>query len=166
MTPGALSVSVDDRHTTLSIVGGDAWTMPIGVATLVERELEQADRPAPAQLTNALGIVTDHLDDVLREAPTVVAARPVACVGPHAIGLARVELGLDVVPAEYTLSRADADEVFRTLVAEPSAERLHNPGLDPAQVHTIVATCCVVLAVMRRLELDAIGIGPSAKGDH
>lgn len=82
----------------------------------------------------------------------VLDAPTVAFTGRHAIGLGRVEVGADALPPGYTLSRADADEVFRTIVAEPISQRLHNPGLDPADVETVIGTCCVVLAVMRRLE--------------
>ena len=52
----------------------------------------------------------------------------------------------------------DADEVFRTLVAEPRSERLHNPGLDTAHVDTIIGTLCIVLAIMRRLDLDQMAV--------
>ena len=58
-------------------------------------------------------------------APTSVVA-----VGEHALALARVEIGQTLVPNGYQLWRADADEVFRTLVAETSDDRRHNPGLD------------------------------------
>jgi exopolyphosphatase/pppGpp-phosphohydrolase len=36
---------------------------------------------------------------------------------------------------------------------------LHNPGLDPRRVDTILGTCCLVVAVMRRLQLDRVVIG-------
>ncbi len=151
MRPGSLLVDIADRELTITQLGGGAWTLPVGPTLLVERELEHADRPAPEQLTNALGIVTDHLDDVVRESATVLEAPTIAFTGRHAIGLGRVELGVDTLPADYALDRTDADEVFRTIVAEPIADRLHNPGLDPDDVETVIGTCCVVLAVMRRL---------------
>ena len=151
MSPGSLLVDIADRELTITQLGGGAWTLPVGPALLVERELEHADRPAPEQLTNALGIVTDHLDDVVRESAMVLEAPTIAFTGRHAIGLGRLELGVDTLPADYALDRADADEVFRTIVAEPIADRLHNPGLDPDDVETVIGTCCVVLAVMRRL---------------
>jgi exopolyphosphatase/pppGpp-phosphohydrolase len=165
MTAGSLTVAMADRTTTISMVAGGEWTLPVGPASLVERELESADRPAPAQLTNALGIVSDHLDDVVRESAMVLAAPTIVFTGRHAVALARVELGAEELPADYTLARPDADEVFRTLVGEPIADRLHNPGLDPADVETVIGACCVVLAVMRRLErsevmiVDDIGAG-------
>ena len=40
----------------------------------------------------------------------------------------------------------------------------HNPGLDPDRVDTVLGTCCVVLAVMRKLRLDQIAVaGPASR---
>ncbi|WP_420452802.1 hypothetical protein [Ilumatobacter sp.] len=164
MAPGDLLVVIDDRQTTIEMAAGGTWTLPIGPVALLDTELDGSGRPAPEQLTNALGIVTDHLDDVIRESPTVEAAARVALAGPHARALARVEVGSDHVETDYELERAAADEVFRTLVAETVAERRHNPGLRPEEAETIIGTCCVVLALMRRLELTSVAIAP-AGGD-
>lgn len=156
--PGSLIAHIDDQSIGLTMVGGGNWTLPIGVLPLLDGPLERADRPRPEQLTNALGAVADHLDDVLIESPIVGATTQLTVTGPHACMIARVELGLDDVPADYVLERTDADDVFRTLVAEPRAERVHNPGLDADHVDSIVATCCIVLALMRRLDLQCVGI--------
>jgi exopolyphosphatase/pppGpp-phosphohydrolase len=158
MNSGSLLVEIGDRELSIEMVGGGSWTIPVGPVSLVERELERSDRPAPEQLTNALGIVIDHLDDVVRESPMVLSAPSVTFTGRHAVGFGRVELGLDTLPSGYVVQRSDADEVFRTLVAEPRAERLHNPGLDPDDIETIIGASCVVLAVMRRLELTYAAI--------
>jgi exopolyphosphatase/pppGpp-phosphohydrolase len=160
VTPGSLHIVIADRSIEVELIGGATWLLPVGPLTLVENELERAVQPAPAQLTNALGIVSDHLDDVVRESPMVLGAVTVTISGPHALVLACVELGADSVPEGYTLARTDADEVFRTLVAEPVSERLHNPGLQPDHVESIIGTCCVVLAVMRRLELSLVAVEP------
>ena len=158
MKPGSLHVVIADRAVEIELIGGGTWSLPVGPMTLVERELERAVRPAPAQLTNALGIVSDHLDDVVRESPMVLDATRVVLSGPHAVALARVEVGAESLPDGYELERSDADEVFRTLVAEPIPERLHNPGMHPDHVESIIGTCCVVLAVMRRLELTSVSV--------
>lgn len=158
--PGGLTVTIDDRVTTIAMTGGDRWEIPTGPVDLVDGALERADRPSPEQLTNALGIVHDHFDDVLRAAPMVAAAPSLTFAGIHAVELARVEIGDRDVPDDYVLRRQDADEVFRTLVAEPVADRRDNPGLDPDHVETIIGTCCVVLAIVRRLELQHAAIGP------
>lgn len=165
MTPGSLNITIAATTIGIEMIGGSTWSLPIGTSTLVERELERADRPAPENLTNALGIVADHLDDVIRESPMVMDAAGVTFSGPHARALACVELGVETTPPGYTLQRVDADEVFRTLVAEPIADRLHNPGLGAEHVETIIATCCIVLAVMRRLELVEVAV-EAATGDR
>lgn len=161
MIPGSLRIAVNARSIDIAMVGGAEWSLPIGPESLVERELERAKRPAPEQLTNALGIVIDHLDDVVRESPMVMDAVDVVVTGEYAMMLGRVELGDDTMPNGYRLQRVDADEVFRTLVAETVSDRLHNPGLDPSHVELIIGTCCVTLAIMRRLELTSIGIEAS-----
>jgi exopolyphosphatase/pppGpp-phosphohydrolase len=153
--PGALTVSVGDRSIGVEMVGGGSWTLPVGPATLVDGDLADTDPPSPASLTNALGLVRDHLEDVIIEAPIVAAAPALVLRGRHVGTLARVEVGANEVPADYVLARSDADEVFRTLVAEPAAERCHNPGLPPEEVDTVVGTCCVVLTFLRRLDLQA-----------
>jgi exopolyphosphatase/pppGpp-phosphohydrolase len=166
---GGLTIHISDRSTAVAMTGGGEWSMPIGPLSLVENELERADRPAPAQLTNALGLVSDHFDDIILDAPIVASAPSALFTGPHSMTLARVELGVMDIPDDYTLRRSDADEVFRTLVAEPIEDRLANPGLDPAHVEAIIGTCCVVLAVIRRLDLQHVGIGahatPTPTGD-
>ena len=54
------------------------------------------------------------------------------------------------------LSRRSAEEIFRIVATEPAADRAPNPGLPFEHVGTIVATCCIVLAVMRRFHLDQV----------
>jgi len=155
--PGTLHLYLDDH--SIVITGGGTITLPVGPLTLLAGPLQGADPPSPAHLTNALGLVHDHLDDAIIASPSIVAAPAVIASGPHAIAMARVEIGDIVVPSGYRLRRADADEVFRTLAVEPIDDRRHNPGLDDRHVESIVATCCVILGVMRRLDLDSIGIG-------
>ncbi|MFT6291086.1 MAG: exopolyphosphatase/pppGpp-phosphohydrolase [Ilumatobacter sp.] len=158
MTSVSLLIAIGDREMTIEMIGGGTWTIPVGPVSLVEGELERSNRPAPEQLTNALGIVIDHLDDVVRDSPEMLNAPDVTFTGRHAVSFGRVELGDDALPADYIVERRDADEVFRTLVAEPREERIHNPGLDPDDIETIIGVSCVVLAVMRRLELTQASI--------
>ena len=155
---GDLTVTIHDRRTDLESTGPDVpgrriHTIPIGPLSLVDDVFERRDPPTTAALTNALGIVQDHLDDVVIEAPAVAATASIVFAGHHACSLAQVEVGSIILPAACRLDRAGIDEVFRTIVAESPAERRHNPGLDDAHLDTIVATCCIVLAIMRRLAL-------------
>jgi hypothetical protein len=153
-----LDIDVSPTVTTFRHAGRD-HTIPVGPTTLVQHELADPDPPGPAQLTNALGVVTDHLDDVIRAEPAVTAARDVRVTGDEPWHLAIVERGGDVAEAAVPIDREAAEDVFRTLATERRAERLHNPGLDPRRVDTILGTCCLVLAVMRRLQLDRIVVG-------
>jgi exopolyphosphatase/guanosine-5'-triphosphate,3'-diphosphate pyrophosphatase len=159
LTPGTLTVGIDHAMLTVDVAGGARHLVPVGPLTLLAGPLRGSDPPLPADLTNALGLIHDHLDDLLLEAPSLAATPAVIVVGPYAHALACVEIGSDLVPDGYGLQRADADEVFRTLASEPPADRRHNPGLADDHVESIVATCCVILAIMRRLQLREVQIG-------
>ena len=158
MNPGGLRIHIADRTVEIVTDDGRSFMLPVGPLALHDGPLERADPPAPEMLTNALGLVHDHLDDVIIDAPMVATADEVVATGSHALAMARVEIGADDVPDGYVLSRADADEVFRTLAVEPAADRRHNPGLEETHVESIIGTCCVILGVMRRLDLTSIAV--------
>jgi len=164
--PGTLILHIADATVHVEVAGGGSYVLPIGPVSLISGPLGDADPPSPVELTNALGFVQDHVDDLVIESPSVVAAPSVIAMGDHAMALARVEIGADIVPEGYELHRADADEVFRTLVTETKAARRFNPGLDPAHVVSIVGTCCVILGIMRRLDLQQLHIAPADDGIH
>jgi exopolyphosphatase / guanosine-5'-triphosphate,3'-diphosphate pyrophosphatase len=131
--------------------------IPIGPTMLTSREFA-SDPPRPEELTNAIGAVVDHLDDVLMEWPAAAAAETVHVIGDLPTIIAAVEVG-GPPPAPFRLSRAAAEDVFRTLATETAPARAHNPGLPAAAVETIVAACCIVVALIRHLHLDAVVIG-------
>lgn len=152
----SVSVTFGPYETTV-VVDGQLMTLPVGVQALTERQL-LADPPRPEELTNAIGFVFDHFDDVVRELPAVVGAA-VEIAGAETRAIAAVEVG--GIPAlPFVLSRAAAEDVFRTLATETRQQRAHNPGLDQSSVATIVAGCCAVVAVMRRLHLDEVTVVP------
>lgn len=157
-SPDELVVRVEDRHLDITVSDGGSVRLPIGPLSLVDGPLEHADPPTPEHLTNALGLVRDHLDDAIIAAPSITAAVRLVVTGSHALALARTEIGSGTVPDDYRLTRADIDEVFRTVAVEPAVDRIHNPGLDADHVDSIVATCCVILGIMRRLDLDIITV--------
>ena len=166
-----LTIEICDRSLRLETVGGRpderrSYEVPIGPLSLLDEDLVDVrlgGLPAPASLTNALGAVHDHLDDVFIDAPEMLSPGAVELRGDHALSLARVEHGAYELPAGYRLSRASADEVFRTVVGELRSERAHNPGLDAAHVDTIIPTCCIALGVMRRLELAQVAIAQATR---
>ena len=137
-------------------------TVPIGPESLLAGELRDPDPPEAAQLTNALGLIADHLDDIVREQPTVVTSRHVHVVGAEPWHLVVVERGGPVAEPSAVLERDAAEDVFRLLATATRAERLDNPGLEPERVDTVLGTCCLLLAVMRRLHLDEIAVSPAA----
>ena len=159
-----LSVHIADRTVAIATGAGRSFELPVGPLALYDGPLERADPPAPAMLTNALGLVHDHLDDIIIEAPTIAEVDDVVATGSHALAMARVEIGADDVPDGYVLSRADADEVFRTLAVEPVVDRRHNPGLEETHVESIIGTCCVILGLMRRLDLASIAVAGARDG--
>ena len=156
--PGGLTLTIADRAIEITVTGGAVFTLPLGPLTLLDGPLERSDPPTAVHLANAFGLVQDHLDDIVIESSTVAAAPSVVANGQHAVALARAEIGKQSVPASYRLQRSDADELFRTLVAEPIAQRQFNPGLAEDHVESIVGTCCVILGIMRRLDLQEVAI--------
>lgn len=151
---GALTVTIHDRSIEIVTSDGGGHVIPVGPVSLNEREFGHLDPPPASCLTNALGLVQDHLDDVLVASPGIAGAPSLVFAGHHAASLARVEVGAEAAPQGYRVQRGDIDEVFRTVVAEPAAQRRANPGLDDDHVDTIIATCCVTLAIMRRLSIN------------
>ena len=47
------------------------------------------------------------------------------------------------------LTRAAAEDVFRTLATEARSERIHNPGLEEARADVIVAGAAILVSIMR-----------------
>jgi hypothetical protein len=156
-----LDVEIGSSTTVLSHAGIDV-RMPVGPSTLLADELVDPDPATPAQLTNAIGIVMDHVDDVMRDVPAVIDAHDVHLRGDEAWHLATVELGRPPTGPSHVVDRDAMEEVFRALATEPRAQRRHNPGLDPVRVDSVLATCCVVVGVMRRLQLAAVSFDAPA----
>ena len=142
---------------TVVDLDGQRHIMPLGAVSLTTNELA-SDPPRPEELTNAIGAVIDHLDDMLRALPAAVEADGVGVVGDLATVIAAVEFGGDP-PLPFVLRRSAAEEVFRTVATESFAERRSNPGLPADAVGSIVGACCIVVALMRHLHLDEIDLG-------
>lgn len=131
-------------------------TIPWGIVNLTAEWLVPHDPPRPDALVNALGAIDDHLDDIIRAHAGFAEVSRFEFDGAASRVLAQVEFGGAGAPADLRLDRAAAEEVFRMVATESAADRAHNPGLPSAHVDTIVATCCIVVAIMRRFHLDHV----------
>lgn len=151
----ALRVEVGDDRSRFAY-GTRVVTVPVGSAALARSQL-LSDPPAAAELTNAIGVVLDHLDDVLREVPEIAEADGVEVAGDDMSAIASVETGA-TVGGPLELPRDAAEDVFRTLATEARSARAHNPGLAAERLDTVVGGCCVVVALMRHLRLDTITV--------
>ncbi len=148
---------------TAVLMPGARWVIPWGAENITDRWLRDDDPPRPESLTNTLGTIADHLDDIAREHPGFIDIVSVELTGPTVASLACVEVGTETVREPIGLRRDAAEEIFRMLATEPTRDRAHNPGLPSAHVEPILATCCIVLALMRRLHLEVVTLHPAAE---
>lgn len=166
LAPSGPLVVIGDATTTVRFPGGATHEIPWGAASLTDRWLVETDPPRPEALTNALGTIADHLDDLLRLYPELLDVGQLTLAGPTVASLARVEVGADDVPDRVGLDRAAGEEIFRIVATDTATDRAFHPGLPSAHVDTIVATCCIVLTFLRRLHLGAAELltDPVARG--
>jgi hypothetical protein len=177
-TPAVDTLADDTLAVTVTpdrvVLAAGLWSASFDASprSLTAGELAEHDPPSAISLTNALGEVTDLLDDHLREHAPLIDAKRLTVSGDEAWHLALVEHGSPDLADPVTIERDDLEDLFRTLATEPRADRLHNPALRADRVDLIVASCCTVLAIMRRLQfgdatfvpsrIDAVGAdGPS-----
>ena len=135
-----------------------AISVDIGCVRLTERFLK-SDPPAPEELSQAISVVHAYLDDVEREVPAVSQAKVLVGLAGTVTTVAAVEIGLATYDRErihhFRLTRAAAEDVFRTLATESRAQRLHNPGLAEARADVIVGGTAILVTVMRHFGVDA-----------
>jgi exopolyphosphatase/guanosine-5'-triphosphate,3'-diphosphate pyrophosphatase len=129
-------------------------SVDLGCVRVTERFLH-ADPPLPEELSAALSVVQLHLDDVVREIPGASAARTLVGLAGTVSATASVELGLAAYDRDaihhFVLTKAAAEDVFRTLATEALADRLHNPGLEAQRADVIVGGLCVLVGTLRHL---------------
>jgi exopolyphosphatase / guanosine-5'-triphosphate,3'-diphosphate pyrophosphatase len=132
-------------------------SVDVGCVRLTEKYLHH-DPPAPEELSQAISVVRDYLDDVMREVPASVEARRLVGLAGTVTTVAAVELGLPVYDRDrihhFVLTREAAEDVFRTLATETRAQRVHNPGLEEARADVIVGGAAILVAIMRVFEHD------------
>jgi exopolyphosphatase / guanosine-5'-triphosphate,3'-diphosphate pyrophosphatase len=133
-----------------------AISVDLGCVRMTEQFLHH-DPPAPEELAAAISVAEAHLDDVVREVPATTGASLMVGVAGTVTTVAAVELGLAAYDRDrihhFRLTRAAAEDVFRTLATEARADRIHNPGLEEARADVIVGGCCVLVAVLRSFQV-------------
>jgi exopolyphosphatase/guanosine-5'-triphosphate,3'-diphosphate pyrophosphatase len=161
--PGPYLVIDVGGGSTELVVGDNAphglISLDIGCVRLTEAYLH-GDPPTAEELSQAVSVVRDHLADVSRELPTTASAKTlIGCAGT-VWTMAAVELGVDASDRarihHFRLTRAAAEDVFRTLATEPIEQRRHNPGLEPGRVDVIVGGAVVVVSVLRHFQFDEL----------
>jgi exopolyphosphatase/guanosine-5'-triphosphate,3'-diphosphate pyrophosphatase len=150
------------------IVGTRAPEGLISVDTGSVRLTEQyvtSDPPEPEELSATLSVVRDYLADVEREVPAVRDAATLIGLAGTITTVAAIELGLAEYDRDkihhFRLTKAAAEDVFRTLATETIEERRHNPGLDPGRADVIVAGALELVTIMRTFGFDELVVSES-----
>jgi len=129
----------------------------MGCVRLTEKYLHH-DPPAPEELSQALSVARDWLDDVARAIPATAEARRLVGLAGTVTTVAAIELGLATYDRDrihhFVLTRSAAEDVFRTLATETRARRVHNPGLEEARADVIVGGAAILVAIMRFFGFD------------
>jgi exopolyphosphatase/guanosine-5'-triphosphate,3'-diphosphate pyrophosphatase len=134
-------------------------SVDIGCVRITETWLH-GDPPTPEELSQAVHVVREHLADVLREVPAVTTAKTLVGLAGTVSSFAMIEQGLATYDRDrvhhFRLTKAAAEDVFRTLATEAAADRRHNPGLEPGRVDVIVGGAIILVTVLRTLGFDEL----------
>ena len=149
-----VTVTVTLAPHSIDVESGEArYRIPVGCGALSASIT--TDPPAPDELSNAIGLVLDHLEDVSREVPMIEFADRIECRGGGVEVVAAVEVGTPT-DLPFELDRTAAEEVFRTLATESRADRALNPGLPAHMVHDVLGTSIVLVSVLRFTQQSAL----------
>lgn len=125
----------------------------------------RSDPPDPLELSQALSVISLHLDDVLREIPMAPTAATFVGLAGTVSTAASVELGLATYDRDrihhFRLTREAIEDVFRTLATEALEDRLANPGLEAERADVIVGGMCVLVSIMRRFGFESCLVSES-----
>lgn len=132
-------------------------SIDVGCVRLTEAYIE-SDPPLPEELLACLSITEVHLDDVLREQPMMANATTMVGLAGTVSAAAAIEQGLPSYTRDaihhFVLTKAAAEDVYRTVVTESLEDRKHNPGLEADRAEVIVGGMCVLVRVMRYFGFD------------
>ena len=162
-----LVVDIGGGSTELAFGTSEAeavMSIDVGCVRVTEQWLH-TDPPRPEELHAAITITTQHLEDVVREHPEMRTARTMVGLAGTVSTVAAVEIGLAAYDRSqihhFTLTRAAAEDVFRTLATEARDDRIHNPGLEEARADVIVGGCCALVSVMRFFDVPSLLVSES-----
>ncbi len=105
-------------------------------------------------------MVREHLADVLREVPGVIGAKTLVGLAGTVSSMAMIEQGLHTYDRDcvhhFRLTKAAAEDCFRTLATEAIEDRRHNPGLEPGRVDVIVGGAVILVSILRSFGFDEV----------
>ena len=132
-------------------------SLDVGCVRMTDRYIH-SDPPEPDELSNCLGELEIHFQDVQRELPMLTGEELFIGLAGTVSTTAAVEIGLMDYDRDqihhFELTKAAAEDVFRTLATESATDRKFNPGLEPERVDVIVGGLCVLVSVYRRFGYD------------
>ena len=141
-----------------------AMSLDVGCVRLTEKYLH-SDPPEPEELHACISVTGAHLDDVDREMPAARQARTFVGLAGTISTAAAVEQGLHAYDRDkihhFELTKAAAEDVFRTLATESRADRAFNPGLEPGRVDVIVGGMAVLVKIMRHFGFESCLVSES-----
>ncbi|HXY93670.1 MAG TPA: Ppx/GppA phosphatase family protein [Acidimicrobiia bacterium] len=134
-------------------------SLDVGCVRVTEQFLH-SDPPAPEELANAVATVRDLVSDVPRHVPGAAEAATLVGLAGTITTVAAIEQGLAEYDPDrihhFRLTRAAAEDVFRTLATETAGQRAHNPGLEAGRVDVIVGGAIVLVTILRVLGYDEV----------
>jgi exopolyphosphatase/guanosine-5'-triphosphate,3'-diphosphate pyrophosphatase len=137
-------------------------SVDLGAVRLTEQWLH-GDPPTAEELSMAVSVARTHVEEVARLLPAAKQAKTLVGLAGTVTTVAAVELGHyareDV--HRMRLTRAAAEDVFRTLALEPLEDRKANPGLQPERADVIVGGCCILVAILRHFDADSVLVSES-----
>ncbi|MFT7473229.1 MAG: exopolyphosphatase/guanosine-5'-triphosphate,3'-diphosphate pyrophosphatase [Verrucomicrobiales bacterium] len=140
------------------------FSTDMGSVRFSEKYIE-SDPPLPEELLACLSVAEAHIDDVVREVPMVLSARQLVGLAGTVSTAAAVEIGLAEYDREqvhhFRLTREAIEDVYRTLVTEARADRIHNPGLEEGRLDTIVGGMCILARIVRYFDAQDVLVSES-----
>lgn len=129
-----------------------AVSLDVGCVRMTEMFI-RSDPPLPEELSACIQALKGYWEDARQALPDIDRSTRLVGLAGTVSAVAMVEQGLPTYDRDrvhhFTLTKAAAEDVFRTLASEALADRLHNPGLEPQRADVIVGGCCVLVSLMR-----------------